>query len=152
VSLDAQLAALSAMSPAAVRAAWREAYRTAPPDITPELMVRAVAARLQERRHGGLPSSVTREIARLTTRLRRTDDVVAIHDVRLKPGTRLVRGWHGRTVNVLVTADGFEFDGRQYSSLTRIAHEVTGTRWSGPRFFGLKGRASILAGKADRRG
>jgi hypothetical protein len=152
MSLDAQLAALSAMSPATVRAAWREAYRTAPPDITPELMARAVAARLQERRHGGLPSSVAREIARLTTRLRKTDDVVAIHDVRLKPGTRLVRGWHGRTVNVLVTADGFEFDGRQYSSLTRIAHEVTGTRWSGPRFFGLKGRAAILAGKADRRG
>jgi hypothetical protein len=152
MSLDAQLTALSAMSPAAVRAAWREAYRTAPPDITPELMARAVAARLQERRYGGLPSSVVREIARLTTRLRKTDDVVAIHDVRLKPGTRLVRGWHGRTVNVLVTADGFEFDGRQYSSLTRIAHEVTGTRWSGPRFFGLKGRASILAGKADRRG
>lgn len=152
MSLDAQLAALSAISPAALRAAWRDTYRTAPPDITPELMARAVASRLQERRYGGLPTSVTREIARLTTRLRKTDDVVAIHDVRLKPGTRLVRGWHGRTVNVLVTADGFEFDGHQYSSLTRIAHEVTGTRWSGPRFFGLKGRASILAGKADRRG
>lgn len=152
MSLDAQVAALSTMSPAALRAAWRDAFRTAPPDITPELMARAVASRLQERRHGGLPASVAREITRLTTRLRKTDDVVGLHDVRLKPGTRLVRSWHGRTINVLVTADGFEFDGRQYSSLTRISHEVTGTHWSGPRFFGLKGRASILAGKVDRRG
>lgn len=152
MSLEAQLAALSAMSPAGLRAAWRDACRTAPPGITPELMARAVAARLQEHRYGGLPTSVAREIARLMTRLRKTEDVVAIHDVRLKPGTRLVRGWRGRTVNVLVTADGFEFEGRQYSSLTRIAHEVTGTRWSGPRFFGLKGKASILAGKVDRRG
>ena len=152
MSLDAQLAALSTMSPAALRAAWRDAFRSAPPDITPELMARAVASRLQERRHGGLPASVTREIARLTTRLRKTDDVVGQHDLRLKPGTRLVRGWHGRTINVLVTADGFEFDGRQYSSLTRISHEVTGTHWSGPRFFGLKGRAAARAGKVDRRG
>lgn len=152
MSLDAQLAALSAMSPAALRAAWRDAYRTAPPDITPELMARAVASRLQERRYGGLPTSVAREIARLTTRLRKTNVVIGVHDVRLKPGTRLVRGWHGQTVKVLVTADGYEFDGRHYSSLTRIAHEVTGTRWSGPRFFGLKGRASILAGRVDCRG
>jgi hypothetical protein len=152
VSLDAQLTALSTMSPAALRAAWRDAYRTAPPDMPPELMARAVASRLQERRHGGLPASVMREIACLTTRLRKTDDVVGLHDVRLKSGTRLVRSWHGRTINVLVTADGFEFDGRQYSSLTRISHEVTGTHWSGPRFFGLKGRASILASKVDRRG
>jgi hypothetical protein len=152
VSLDAQLVTLSTMSPAALRAAWRDAYRTAPPDIPPELMARAVASRLQERRHGGLPASVSREIARLTARLRKTDDVVGVHDVRLKPGTRLVRSWHGRTINALVTADGFEFDGRQYSSLTRISHEVTGTHWSGPRFFGLKGRTSILAGKVDRRG
>jgi hypothetical protein len=152
VSLEAQLTALSAMSPAALRAAWRDAYRTPPPNITPELMARAVASRLQDRRHGGLPSSVTREIARLTTRLRKTDDVVGLHEVRLKPGTRLVRGWNGRTINVLVTADGFEFDGQKYRSLTRISHEVTGTHWSGPRFFGLKGRASILAGKVDHRG
>nr|WP_295661348.1 DUF2924 domain-containing protein [Polymorphobacter sp.] len=152
MSLDAQLAALSAMSPAALRAAWRDAYRTPPPAITPELMARAVAARLQERRHGGLPGSVAKEIARLTARLRRGDDVVATHEVRLKPGTRLVRGWRGRTINVLVTADGFEFEGRQYGSLTRITHEVTGTSWSGPRFFGLRGRKAVLAGKVDHRG
>lgn len=152
MSLDAQLAALSTMSPAALRAAWRDAYRTPPPDITPELMARAVAARLQERRHGGLPTSVAREIARLTTRLRKTDDVVGLHDLRLKPGTRLVRGWRGKTINVLVTAEGFEFEGRQYNALTRIAHEVTGVHWSGPRFFGLAGRAKALANKVDNRG
>jgi hypothetical protein len=60
-----------------------------------------------------------------------------------------VRSWHGRTINVLVTEDGFEFDGRQYRSLTQISSAVTGTHWSGPRFFGLK-RAKAAASPKDR--
>ena len=56
------------------------------------------------------------------------------------PGERVVREWNGRTLNVLVCDEGFELDGRQYGSLTQIAHDVTGARWSGPRFFGLKKR------------
>jgi hypothetical protein len=51
-----------------------------------------------------------------------------------------VRSWRGRTINVLVTEQGYEFDGRQYRSLTHISGEVTGTHWSGPRFFGLKSK------------
>ena len=133
------------MSPAQLRAAWRETFRQPPPDMSPELMARAIAWRLQERRHGGLPASVRREIARLTERLRRAGAVTSPHDISLKPGTRLVRSWHGRTVNVLVTENGFEFDGRQYRSLSQISGEVTGAHWSGPRFFGLKAKKGPLS-------
>ena len=140
MSLEAQLMGLAAMSPAALRAAWRETFRQPPPDISPELMARAIAWRLQERRHGGLPASVRREVARLAERLRKGGAVTAPHEISLKPGTRLVRSWHGRTVNVLVTENGFEFDGRQYRSLSQISGEVTGAHWSGPRFFGLKAK------------
>jgi hypothetical protein len=62
---------------------------------------------------------------------------------QLKPGTRLVRSWHGRTISVLVSEAGYVFEDRTYRSLSRIAREVTGAAWSGPRFFGL------LAGKGS---
>lgn len=140
MSLESQLGDLAAMSPAQLRAAWRETFRQPPPDLSPELMARAIAWRLQERRHGGLPASVRRELAKATERLRKTGEVTSAHDISLKPGTRLVRSWRGQTINVLVTEQGFEFDGRQYRSLTHISGEVTGTRWSGPRFFGLKSK------------
>jgi Protein of unknown function (DUF2924) len=60
----------------------------------------------------------------------------------LKAGTRLVREWRGVTHTVLVHADGFEWNGRRYRSLTIIAHEITGAHWSGPRFFGLRSRSA----------
>ena len=58
-------------------------------------------------------------------------------DVSLRPGTRLVREWRGRTHTVVVTEDGFEYAGKVFPSLTKIAHAITGAHWSGPRFFGL---------------
>jgi hypothetical protein len=58
--------------------------------------------------------------------------------VQLKAGTRLLRSWNGRSVSVLVTGSGFEFEDREYRSLSSIAREVTGAAWSGPRFFGLR--------------
>jgi len=145
VSPENRLSDLSAMSPAQLRAAWREAFRQPPPDMTPELLARAIAWRLQERRHGGLPASVSRTVAKAADHLRKTGEMTCAKDISLKPGTRLVRSWHGRTINVLVTEDGFEFDGRRYRSLTHISSEVTGTHWSGPRFFGLKGKRTSKA-------
>src|SRR2546421_12558707 len=59
----------------------------------------------------------------------------------LKPGTKLVREWHGRAHTVMVAEDGFEFDGKRYRSLTRVARLITGVHWSGPVFFGLRKRA-----------
>jgi hypothetical protein len=58
--------------------------------------------------------------------------------ISLKAGTRLVREWHGVTHTVLVEAQGFDWNGRRYRSLTILAHEITGAHWSGPRFFGLR--------------
>jgi hypothetical protein len=79
----------------------------------------------------------------------RTGMLEASDELSLKAGTRLVRDWNGRTLNVLVCDEGFELDGRHYGSLTQIAHDVTGTRWSGPRFFGLKKRKAPPARRAS---
>lgn len=145
MSLEKRLSDLSAMSPAQLRAAWREVFRQPPPDMTPELLARAIAWRIQERGHGGLPAAVSRTLAKAAEHLRKTGEVTSAKDISFKPGTRLVRSWHGRTINVLVTDDGFEFDGRRYRSLTHISSEVTGTHWSGPRFFGLKSKRTNKA-------
>ena len=61
---------------------------------------------------------------------------------KIKPGSRLVREWHGRTHTVCVTDDGFDFQGKTYRSLTKIALHITGAQWSGPRFFGLTKRSA----------
>lgn len=127
---------LYTMKPAELRSRWREVYRSVAPDIGPDLLRRGIAYRLQERGQGSLTSATRREIERQIKRLGR-DDGVSVSTPTLKPGTRLVRSWHGKMHQVLVLEDGFEFDGRRYGSLTQIASDITGAHWSGPRFFGL---------------
>ena len=138
--LARDIQALGRMTPAELRSAWRETFKQAAPPLSPDFLARAIAYRLQERQHSGLTSPVKRELARLTRLIARTGECRPGNHISLKPGTRLVREWNGRALNVLVCDEGFELDGRQYASLTQIAHDVTGTRWSGPRFFGLKSR------------
>ena len=140
LKLARDIEALGRKSPAELRSAWRETFKHAAPQLSPDLLARAIAYRLQERQHGGLSPPVRLELARLTRLVARTGECQPANHIRLKPGTRLVREWNGRALNVLVCDEGFELDGRRYASLTQIAHDVTGTRWSGPRFFGLKSR------------
>jgi hypothetical protein len=90
----------------------------------------ALAYRLQERKLGGLAASTARELRARAGR--------AKPKVGLKLGTRLVRSWNGKTIDVLVVPGGFLHNGQTYRSLSHVAREVTGTPWSGPRFFGLK--------------
>ncbi len=129
---------LAAMSPAQLRAAWREQYRKPAPDIGPDLLRRGISWKIQARVHGGLPPSTRKKIAAAHRWLERTGSVSSPRDLAIKPGTRLVREWQGRTYHVLVLDSGFEHGGRRYSSLSQIARGITGAHWSGPRFFGLK--------------
>jgi hypothetical protein len=86
-----------------------------------------------ERLHGTLPAAA-RKALEAAARGETASDAA----IRLKPGTRLLREWNGRMHAVLVTEVGFQFDGRQYRSLSHVARRITGAHWSGPRFFGLK--------------
>ena len=147
-SLTEQLMALATMSPAQLRAEWRRVYRAAPPRLTPDLLMRGIAYRLQERSQGGLPAGIARELDRAAKRLLRGDDLRVKPDIGLRPGTRLVRHWKGTTYSVLVSEDGFIMNGRSFTSLTKVAEAITGGHWSGPRFFGVKATASALSGAA----
>jgi len=138
--LPDQLEELSNVSSSALRDRWRSAFRTVAPDMAPDLMRRAIAGRLQERVHGGLPLTAMKAIQALQANLACNGGMEAVAAPALKPGTRLVREWHGRTYHVHVCDDGFEFEQRHYRSLSQIAREITGAAWSGPRFFGLKSK------------
>jgi len=131
------LAALATMSPAQLRAEWHVQFRTAAPPIGPDLMRRAIAWKRQARVHGDLPRSARQRIDAALSQLEKNGRVETSL-VRLKPGTRLVRRWQGKTYHVLVLEEGLEHDGRRYLSLSQIARAITGAHWSGPRFFGLK--------------
>ena len=99
---------------------------------------RGIAWKMQARVYGELPSHIKRELERVADRLRRGEDPRGNAAPALRPGTRLVRQWGGKIHHVLVRDGGFEYDGRQFSSLTQVASAITGTHWSGPSFFGLK--------------
>jgi len=141
--LRARLGRLQDLDGAALREEWRRLCRSEPPRISRDLLMRAVAYRLQELEFGGLPKWARQSLADATTNSQpsnRNEGTSKPAEPRLKPGARLVREWRGRTHTVMALDDGFEFEGRLYRSLTQIAREITGAHWSGPRFFGLKDR------------
>ncbi len=112
-------------------------------------MIRGITYKLQERALGGLSKSILRKLESVNARAGSGDARKPTPPISLKPGTRLVREWRGVTHTVLVHADGVEWNGRRYRSLTIVAREITGARWSGPRFFGLRKRAGRSAESAD---
>lgn len=141
--LDEQLRQLRSMSPAQLRALWRDCWRRPAPELAPDLLRRGIAWKLQSRVHGVLPTDAKRALDGAADRLRRGEPVNAGRATSLKPGTRLVRSWGGKVYQVLVLDDGFEHEGRRFTSLTQIATAVTGVHCSGPRFFGLKRRHTL---------
>ena len=140
--LDRKLAELPSMSPAQLRALWRECWRRPAPDIGPDLLRRGIAWKLRGRVHGELPNGVGRSMDLSAERLRRGEKL-AVRSGSLRAGSRLVREWRGTTHHVIVLDDGFEHEGRRYSSLTQIASAITGVHWSGPVFFGVKKRSAF---------
>ena len=143
--LGDRLNGLGAMPPAALRAEWRRLYRAPAPALSPDLLVRGIAWRLQEKACGGLAPALERALVRLAASETPLSGS-SVKTLELRPGTRLVRSWNGETYSVLVTDNGYRFNDQNYTSLSGIARTITGTKWSGPRFFGLKGAAPAKGG------
>jgi hypothetical protein len=136
-SVDDELAALTKMSGHALRIEWRRLYRSEPPPrLGRDLMVLAIAFKIQERAHGGLAQATRRRLRSLEQELASSNGT-ANAALSLKPGARIVRQWRGRVHAVVVLEEGFDYEGERFRSLTQIARLITGVKWSGPRFFGL---------------
>ena len=148
-TLDVEIARLRDFDVGALRARWQDVFRRQPPPYLPRhLLFRMLAYRLQADHLGDLDgesrrlldSAVSPEAAgkRAVERARVTRD--------MSPGTMLGREWNGRMHRIAVLAEGFAWNGKTYPSLSKIALAITGTRWNGPRFFGLRDKPAREGG------
>ena len=118
---------------------WRDLFSSERPRrVCGDLLIKALGYRLQEKAIGGLKPSTRRLLERWGRNGSERDPSGEPARTQLKAGTGLVREWHGVTHRVTVLDDGFDFDGERFRSLSEIARKITGVRWSGPLFFGLK--------------
>jgi len=139
ISLGKNIAELHGLDTPALRELWPEIFgRPAPKWISRDLLLRALAYRVQERAEGGLSKATLRRLGALANPEGDHARSPKLPAPQPKPGTRLVREWRGELHQVTVHNDGFDYRGAPYTSLSQIAREITGTRWSGPVFFGLR--------------
>jgi hypothetical protein len=142
-AVEAELGRLPTTPIANLRKRYRELFRTEPPKaFGPDLLRRSIAQRIQEKAYGGLSRPTRRLLDQLVrTAMAKPNGRLELPR-RIKPGSELVRTWKRKTYRVMVMADGFAHDGRTFASLSEIASEITGTKWNGPRFFGLRSAPS----------
>ena len=131
---------LQSLDVISLREEWRRLKGSAPPRLSRDLLLRAVAYELQVEAFGGLSAQALRRISMAEDKAGDTLEAPERPQARLSSGARLVREWHGRTHSVEVLQNGFLFEGQTYRSLSEIARRITGSHWSGPRFFGLAKR------------
>ena len=141
-SLDNEIARLRGLEVGDLRARWHTVFRRrAPPHLPRHLLFRILAYRLQADRLGELDADSRRLLDRIgsgsSEGINRLVADLKQPRTALRPGTLLTREWDGHLQRVMVLADGFSWNGKTYRSLSRVALAITGSRWSGPRFFGL---------------
>jgi DUF2924 family protein len=144
-ALDVEIARLRDLDVKALRAQWHNVLsRPAPPHLPRHLLFRIVAYRLQADRFGDLDPQSKRALdgAQAPETAGQNATIRAERQTELKAGTILGREWNGRMHRVSLLADGFAYEGKTYSSLSKIAFAITGTRWNGPRFFGLRDKSA----------
>jgi hypothetical protein len=138
-AVEDELNRLPAMPIAQLRLRYREVFRTDPPKaFGPDLLRRSIAHRIQEKAYGGLSQPTRRLLDQLIKAAMAKPNGRLELPRRIKPGSELVRTWKGTSYRVMVMADAFAYGGKTYVSLSEIASKITGTRWNGPRFFGLR--------------
>ncbi len=145
------LKSLGAMTRPELLTVWIEFYGT-PLNFhaQKDFLVRCLAYRLQETAAGGLSASKRKQLRKLAERISAGDTLAAYMGTGIKPGTKLIREWQGENHEVIALDKVFVYRSKQYSSLSKIARTITGTRWSGPRFFGLTSRVGTATSERRR--
>lgn len=144
VSLEEEIAHLRGLELKGLRARWLSVTgQEAPPHLSRYLLFAIVAYRIQAEAQGDLDAETLRLLKKIGS-ARSGSEVVPLTDAydqrreKLLPGTILTREWNGQTHRVMVVKEGFAWEDRTYDSLSKIAYAITGTKWNGPRFFGLR--------------
>jgi Protein of unknown function (DUF2924) len=145
-TLDVEIGRLRDLDIAGLSSRWRAVWgRPAPPHLPRHLLLRVLAYRLQADRWGDLDAESKRLLDCSVSPEQAGQSAVALNrlSAELRPGTVLGREWNGRMHRVAVLAEGFAWNGNTYSSLSKVARAITGTRWNGPRFFGLRDKSEV---------
>jgi Protein of unknown function (DUF2924) len=140
-AIDVEIARLRDLDIPGLRSRWHSVFRRpAPPYLPRHLLFRILAYRLQADRFGDLDDDCRRllDCSGSPEKSGKKVTSLARHIVDVRPGTNLGREWNGRMQQVAVLAEGFVWNGKIYPSLSQVAFAITGTRWNGPRFFGLR--------------
>jgi hypothetical protein len=146
-AVEAELDRLPRTPIVQLRARYTVLFRSDPPKaFGPDLLRRSIARKIQEKAYGGLPKTTQRLLDQLIKAALAKPNGRLELPRRIKPGSELVRTWKGKTHRVTVLANEFSYQGKTFASLSEIASEITGTRWNGPRFFGLRSRSRGDAG------
>lgn len=140
-------------SPAAARRQEWEGLHgmAAPAALSPDFLQRDIAYRLQADQHGGLSADARRRLADLASGDPARSQEPRTPTPRIKPGSTLLRAWHGRTYTVLALEEGFEMAGQRFAFLSEVARHFTGAHWSGPRFFGIRRTSRTVGANPGRR-
>jgi len=146
--IEQELSGLEELSLDQLRHAWRDRLGGEPPQLrTRDILLRMLAWRIQAEAFGGFDSKTERRLKEIAKGFER-DPAYRPKTIRpLSPGVVLTREWKGVLQRVTITQSGFNHLGRQYASLSDVARAITGTRWSGPRFFGLEHREGRVASR-----
>src|SRR5262245_2701824 len=150
-SLEDEIARLRDLDLKGLRARWKGLFRRQPPLHLPRhLLFAMLAYRLQADALGDLASDTVRLLKQIGSNGSTVDTVRLASQfdrrrINLKPGTILTREWNGQCHRVMVVDEGFVWNGKTYDSLSGIAFAITGSKWNGPRFFGLRDKASVEA-------
>ncbi len=138
VAVENELKLLPSLPIKNLRERWRSLFSGHPPRaFGPDLLRRSIAQKLQHDAYGGLDAKTARLLNQLIAQSGKSNGKIVVPR-RIKAGAVLVREWKGRSHRVTVLEEGFTFEDKPYENLSEIARTITGTRWNGPRFFGLR--------------
>ena len=141
-TLDAEIARLRDLGVEELRSRWHTVLgRQPPPSLPRHLLFRVLAYRLQADQLGDLDGDSQRLLDRSGSPETAGQRAVCRRSAELRPGTILAREWNGQMQRVAILADGFAWNGRTFPSLSGVALAITGTRWNGPKFFGLRDKS-----------
>src|SRR5712664_4431669 len=138
-ALETEIGQLPALSLLELRTRWKTLFgHSAPKSLRRNFLARAVAYQMQVEAYGGLSVATKRRLREIADAVRNGDTNAMLGSSRIKPGTQMIRQWQNTTHKVTALAEGFEWNGRNYKSLSAVANAITGTNWNGLAFFGIK--------------
>jgi hypothetical protein len=137
-AIETEVKQLRSMPIVELRALWRAKFKSEPPKaFGPDLLRRSIAFKIQEDVYGGFDRPTARLLKQLVEQFAKNNGRIVLPR-RIKPGAVLIREWKSVRHQVTVLEDGFAYQEKPYESLSQIARLITGTRWNGPKFFGLR--------------